>query len=78
MKLSVAPVKCNREIIEVLHFVGAQERFIAHEFEKHFLKFFMPTVRGSEVGSKKRYAGLVRRGDDLEVSFTGAARMPGA
>lgn len=27
----------NREIIEVLHFVGAKESFIAHEFEKHFL-----------------------------------------
>ena len=27
----------NRDIIEVLHFVGARERFIAHEFEKHFL-----------------------------------------
>lgn len=27
----------NREIIEVLHFVGARDTFIAHEFEKHFL-----------------------------------------
>lgn len=27
----------NREIIEVLHFIGATESFIAHEFEKHFL-----------------------------------------
>jgi cell division transport system permease protein len=27
----------NREIVEVLHFVGATDRFIAHEFEKHFL-----------------------------------------
>jgi cell division transport system permease protein len=27
----------NREIIEVLHYVGANERFIAHEFERHFL-----------------------------------------
>lgn len=27
----------NREIVEVLHFVGAGENFIAHEFEKHFL-----------------------------------------
>jgi len=27
----------NREIIEVMHFVGAKESFIAHEFEKHFL-----------------------------------------
>ena len=27
----------NREIIEVLHIVGAKDRFIATEFEKHFL-----------------------------------------
>jgi len=27
----------NREIVEVLHFVGATDRFIAHEFSKHFL-----------------------------------------
>jgi len=27
----------NREIIEVLHFVGATERFISREFERHFL-----------------------------------------
>jgi DNA polymerase II len=30
------------------------------EFETHFEKFFMPTIRGSEKGSKKRYAGMVR------------------
>jgi cell division transport system permease protein len=28
----------NREIVEVLHFVGATDKFIAHEFEKHFLR----------------------------------------
>jgi cell division transport system permease protein len=27
----------NREIIEVLHFVGASDRFISREFEQHFL-----------------------------------------
>jgi cell division transport system permease protein len=27
----------NREIIEVLYFVGANERFISREFERHFL-----------------------------------------
>ena len=27
----------NREIVEVLHFVGATDRFIAREFERHFL-----------------------------------------
>ena len=29
------------------------------EFETHFTQFFMPTIRGSDKGSKKRYAGLV-------------------
>lgn len=38
----------NREIIEVLHFVGAQEKFIAHEFEKHFLNI---GVRAGLVGA---------------------------
>jgi cell division transport system permease protein len=27
----------NREIVEVLHFVGATDRFIARQFQKHFL-----------------------------------------
>ncbi len=29
------------------------------EFETHFQRFFMPTIRGSDAGSKKRYAGLI-------------------
>ena len=29
------------------------------EFETHFSKFFMPTIRGSELGTKKRYAGMI-------------------
>ncbi len=33
--------------------------FLEMEFETHFKQFFMPTVRGSEQGSKKRYAGLI-------------------
>ncbi|MHA1164500.1 MAG: cell division protein FtsX, partial [Alphaproteobacteria bacterium] len=38
----------NREIIEVLHFVGARERFIAREFEKHFLTI---GIRAGMVGA---------------------------
>ena len=38
----------NRDIIEVLHFVGARERFIAHEFEKHFLNI---GIRAGLVGA---------------------------
>ena len=29
------------------------------EFDTHYQKFFMPTIRGTEMGSKKRYAGLM-------------------
>ena len=39
------------------------ESFLEIEFETHFLKFLMPTVRGDVTGSKKRYAGMVRAGD---------------
>lgn len=38
----------NREIVEVLHFVGANDRFIAREFEKHFLSL---GVRAGLVGA---------------------------
>ncbi|BFM10259.1 DNA polymerase II [Simiduia litorea] len=42
------------------------------EFETHFKRFFMPTIRGSEAGSKKRYAGIItnERGAD-ELKFKG-------
>ncbi|MGJ7610035.1 MULTISPECIES: DNA polymerase II [unclassified Variovorax] len=34
------------------------ENLLEIEFDTHYSKFFMPTIRGSDVGSKKRYAGL--------------------
>ncbi|KAB0547711.1 DNA polymerase II [Pseudomonas argentinensis] len=36
------------------------------QFETHFRRFLMPTIRGMEEGSKKRYAGLIRRADGSE------------
>ena len=33
------------------------------EFETHYLRFLMPTIRGAEKGSKKRYAGMIQTGD---------------
>jgi DNA polymerase-2 len=36
------------------------------QFECHYRRFLMPTIRGSDEGSKKRYAGLVRRADGSE------------
>ncbi|NQY37456.1 MAG: DNA polymerase II [Alteromonadaceae bacterium] len=34
------------------------------EFETHFSKFLMPTIRGLDIGTKKRYAGLVLDDDN--------------
>lgn len=36
------------------------------QFETHYKRFLMPTIRGAEEGSKKRYAGLVTRPDGRE------------
>lgn len=37
----------NREIVEVLHFVGASDDYIAREFQKHFLRL---GLRGGVIG----------------------------
>ena len=36
------------------------------QYETHYKRFLMPTIRGAEEGSKKRYAGLVTRADGRE------------
>lgn len=41
------------------------------EYEKHFKKFFLPSLRGVREGAKKRYAGLKTTRDGEELSFTG-------
>jgi len=42
------------------------------QFETHYSRFLMPTIRGAEEGSKKRYAGLVSRPDgSREMVFKG-------
>jgi len=42
------------------------------QFETHYSRFLMPTIRGAEEGSKKRYAGLVMRPDgQAEMVYKG-------
>ncbi|GAA5316716.1 MAG: DNA polymerase II [Candidatus Pelagadaptatus aseana] len=42
------------------------------EYETHYSRFVMPTIRGSDTGSKKRYAGLVEKaGREPEMVFKG-------
>lgn len=60
------------EAIEKEHHL---ESHLEIEFETHFKRFIMPTIRGSDKGSKKRYAGLVEsvtdKGSELELVFKG-------
>lgn len=37
------------------------------QYETHYRRFLMPTIRGSDEGSKKRYAGLARKADGSEA-----------
>jgi DNA polymerase-2 len=41
------------------------------KFDRLFRKFFLPGLRHSREGSKKRYAGLVEQGGHLRLVFTG-------
>lgn len=47
------------------------ESHLEVEYETHFHKFLMPTVRGSELGSKKRYAGEVIEDGESKLVFKG-------
>ncbi len=46
--------------------------YLEMEYETHYQRFFMPSIRGAETGSKKRYAGLITQPDgQQEVVFKG-------
>ncbi|MFH1174648.1 MAG: DNA polymerase II [archaeon] len=48
-----------------------RKSYLELEYEKTFIKFLMPTIRGSEVGAKKRYAGLLLENGKEKMTFTG-------
>ncbi len=49
----------------------ALDSILEVEFETHYKRFLMPTVRGSDKGSKKRYAGVVAGADGDQLVFKG-------
>ena len=61
----------NRDIVEVLHFVGATDRFIAREFERHFLRL---GVRAGVVGAV--LAILVFLGIPTMMELLGGGSVP--
>ena len=66
-----ADAAAGRALVDALnaHWRDAlRERFglesaLELEYETHYERFFMPSLRGSDEGGKKRYAGLVRHAD---------------
>jgi DNA polymerase-2 len=57
---------------EHLHREYQLESALELQFETHYSRFLMPTIRGAEEGSKKRYAGLVVAADgSREMVFKG-------
>jgi DNA polymerase-2 len=47
------------------------ESVLELEFETHYRRFLMPTIRGSDKGSKKRYAGVVAAKEGDRLVFKG-------
>ncbi len=61
----------NRHWQQVLSEQYQIESYLEMEYETHFKRFFMPTIRGSEKGSKKRYAGLISRNGRDRIIYKG-------
>jgi len=61
-------VDLNRWWTDKLNQEQGIKSYLEIEFETHYQKFLMPTVRGSDTGSKKRYAGLL---PSNELQFKG-------
>ncbi|MCL6271411.1 DNA polymerase II [Sansalvadorimonas sp. 2012CJ34-2] len=63
--------KVNRLWKQVVKDKFDLECFLELEYETLYTRFLMPTIRGAETGSKKRYAGIKRTGDGEKLIFKG-------
>ncbi len=61
----------NRRWSDELHENFQLHSHLEIEFETYFSQFFMPTIRNSELGSKKRYAGLIQNKGKQKLVFKG-------
>jgi DNA polymerase-2 len=61
----------NRRWQKALKEEFAIESQLEIEFETHFSQFLMPTIRGQDIGTKKRYAGMVEKNGKTELIFKG-------
>ena len=72
----------NAQVLEWLEGFGADVEHLRQslnldcalelQYETHYQRFLMPTIRGAEEGSKKRYAGLAQGADgELQMIYKG-------
>ncbi|MEM4397639.1 MAG: DNA polymerase II, partial [Candidatus Woesearchaeota archaeon] len=47
------------------------DSYLELQFEKTFVRFIMPKIRGTEIGAKKRYAGLLIEDGKEKIDFRG-------
>jgi DNA polymerase-2 len=72
-------LRVGRELAEELNEYWTQHlqkdlgiaSYLELEFETHYLRFLMPTMRGSDKGSKKRYAGSIRTREGIGLVIKG-------
>jgi len=63
--------RINTFIADTIKTMFGQESYLELEFERHFMKLFIPALRGGGEGAKKRYVGLVAGPEKEELVFTG-------
>jgi DNA polymerase-2 len=61
----------NRELVRYIHERWRVDSRLELEFEKLYLKLFLPRARHSARGASKRYAGLLSGADAGNVEFVG-------
>ncbi|MCF2856363.1 DNA polymerase II [Pseudoalteromonas sp. SMS1] len=64
-------IEINQRWSQLIDKQYALESHLEIEFETHYSPFFMPTIRGQETGSKKRYVGQVNKAGAPELIFKG-------
>ncbi|MEM4397419.1 MAG: DNA polymerase domain-containing protein, partial [Candidatus Woesearchaeota archaeon] len=47
------------------------DSYLELQFEKTFIRFIMPKIRGTDIGAKKRYAGLLKDEGKEKIDFRG-------
>ncbi|MEN8246741.1 MAG: DNA polymerase II [Thermodesulfobacteriota bacterium] len=63
--------RINTFIADTIKTAFGLESHLELEFERHFMKLFIPALRGGGEGAKKRYVGLVAEAENEELVFTG-------